>query len=193
MQKKEVLSANGKRHMVNRMKGAKPSATTKTIPYNEIKRKDEESAIEESHLFPNLYTLSFHPLLSASKSPLLSISFPTFPTSLFPNCEDEGLFSTHGTVVENGKKHRQNIHLINHFPPSEGVSEVSKRVNEWARRRAWAKRAMRSKRMCERTSETTSEWPSTLCVYSWIIRPTLPWHKCHETLIQVCHGDEESI
>ena len=34
------------------------------------------------------------------------------------------------TMVENGKKHRQNSHLIIHFPTSEGVSEVSKRVNE---------------------------------------------------------------
>ena len=35
-----------------------------------------------------------------------------------------------GTMVENGKKHRQNSHLINHFPTSEGVSEVSERANE---------------------------------------------------------------
>ena len=34
------------------------------------------------------------------------------------------------TMVENGKKHRQNSHLINHCPTSEGVSEVSKRANE---------------------------------------------------------------
>ena len=34
------------------------------------------------------------------------------------------------TKVENGKKHRQNIHLIIHFPMSEGVSEVSERANE---------------------------------------------------------------
>jgi len=29
-----------------------------------------------------------------------------------------------------GKKIRQNSNLINHFPTSEGVSEVSERVNE---------------------------------------------------------------
>ena len=34
------------------------------------------------------------------------------------------------TMVENGKKHRQNSHLIIHFPTSEGVSEVSERANE---------------------------------------------------------------
>ena len=34
------------------------------------------------------------------------------------------------TMVENGKKHRQNSHLIIRFPTSEGVSEVSERVNE---------------------------------------------------------------
>ena len=103
--------------MVNRIKGAKPSATTKTIPYNEIKRKAEGSAIEESHLFSELYTLSFHPLLSASKSPLLSVSSPTFPTSLLPNCEDEGLH--YGTKLGHFET------SIIQFPTSEGVSEVS--------------------------------------------------------------------
>ena len=34
------------------------------------------------------------------------------------------------TMVENGKKHRQNSHLIIHFPTSEGVSEGSERANE---------------------------------------------------------------
>ena len=33
-------------------------------------------------------------------------------------------------MVENGKKHRQNSHLIIRFPTSEGVSEVSERANE---------------------------------------------------------------
>ena len=31
------------------------------------------------------------------------------------------------TMVENGKKNRQNSHLIIHCPTSEGVSEVSER------------------------------------------------------------------
>ena len=35
-----------------------------------------------------------------------------------------------GTMVENGKKRRQNSHLIIHCPTSEEVSEVSERVNE---------------------------------------------------------------
>ena len=34
------------------------------------------------------------------------------------------------TMVENGKKDRQNSHLIIHCPTSEGVSEVSERANE---------------------------------------------------------------
>ena len=37
--------------------------------------------------------------------------------------------SSPGTVVENGKKHRQNSHLIIHCPTSEGVSKVSERAN----------------------------------------------------------------
>ena len=60
------------------------------------------------------------------------------------------------TMVENRKKNRQNSHPIFHFPTSEGVSEVSERVDEWAQRRARAKRAVRSKRTserCERTSD----------------------------------------
>ena len=36
------------------------------------------------------------------------------------------------TMVDNRKEHRQNSHLIIHFPTSEGVSEVSERANEWA-------------------------------------------------------------
>ena len=62
------------------------------------------------------------------------------------------------------KKHRHNSHLIIHFPTSEGVSKVSERANEWAQRRARAKRAVRSKQTserCERMSKRTSEWPST--------------------------------
>ena len=74
-------------------------------------------------------------------------------------------------MVENGKKHRQSSHLIIHFPTSEGVNEVSERVNDWAKRRARAKRTVRSKQTserCERTSERTSEWPSTtVCILGW--------------------------
>ena len=33
-------------------------------------------------------------------------------------------------MVENGKKHRQNSHLIIHCPTSKGVSEVSEGVSE---------------------------------------------------------------
>ena len=33
-------------------------------------------------------------------------------------------------MVENGKKYRQNSHLIIHCPTSEGVSEVSERTSE---------------------------------------------------------------
>ena len=34
------------------------------------------------------------------------------------------------TMVENGKKDRQNIYLIIYFPTSEGVSKVSERASE---------------------------------------------------------------
>ena len=56
------------------------------------------------------------------------------------------------------------------FRMSSGVSE---QANEWAQWSTRAKQAVRSKQMserCERTSERTSEWPKTLCVYSLIIR-----------------------
>ena len=72
--------------------------------------------------------------------------------------------SSQHTMGQNRKKHRINSHPINPCPTSEGVSEVSERANEWAQRRARAKRAVPSKRTserCERTSERTSEWPST--------------------------------
>ena len=61
------------------------------------------------------------------------------------------------TMGQNREKHLINSHLINYCPTSEGVSGVSERAHEWAQRRALAKRAVRSKR----TSERTSEWPST--------------------------------
>ena len=76
-------------------------------------------------------------------------------------------------MVENGKKHRQNSHLMNHCPTSEGVSEVSERANEWAVRRARAKRAVRSKRTserCERTDERVAQYFS---LYFWFIWPTV--------------------
>ena len=51
---------------------------------------------------------------------------------------------------------------IIHFPTSSGVEEWA---NVWAQPSVQAKQAMRSNQMnewCERTSERTSEWPSTL-------------------------------
>ena len=59
--------------------------------------------------------------------------------SLFLRCEDAPIMYMveeeeeqvpRGTMVENRKKHRQNSHLIDHCPTSEGVSEESKRANE---------------------------------------------------------------
>ena len=44
------------------------------------------------------------------------------------------------------------------------MSKVSEWAKQWAQRSTWVKWAVRSKRMserCERTSERTSEWPST--------------------------------
>ena len=91
------------------------------------------------------------------------------------------------TMVQNRKKHRINSHLIIHFPTSEGVSKVSERANEWAQRSARAKRVGRSKQTnerYERTSERTSEWPST---YIWVLGWSGPkctkkrrLSKCHE-------------
>jgi len=82
--------------------------------------------------------------------------------------KDDWFFYRYCTMVENRKKHRQNRYSIIHCPTSEGVSEVSERANEWAQRRARAKRAVRSKQTserCERTSKRTSEWPSTsICI-----------------------------
>ena len=90
---------------------------------------------------------------------------------LQPNHEDSGtitLWRRRSTMVKNRKKHRQNSHPIIHCPTSEGVSEVSERANEWAQRRARAKRAVWSKRTserCERKSKWTSKWPSTtVCI-----------------------------
>ena len=75
------------------------------------------------------------------------------------------------TMVQNSMILR---HQNSYFPMSEGVSEVSERANEWAQRRARAKRAVRSKRTserCERTSERTSEWPSTYVLIFGYSRP----------------------
>ena len=59
---------------------------------------------------------------------------------------------------------------------------MSERASECAQRSARAKRAVRSKRMserCERTSERTSEWPSTLRVHFIVILPTV--ERCERT------------
>ena len=71
---------------------------------------------------------------------------------------------------QNRKKHRQNSRPIINCPTSEGVSKVSEWVNKWVQRRAWAKRAVRSKRMsarCERMSGRTSKWPISVLFYFW--------------------------
>ena len=68
------------------------------------------------------------------------------------------------TMGQNWEKHRKNRHLKSHCPMSKEVSEVSERANDWAQRRARAKRAVRS----ERTSERTSKWPSTpVCILGY--------------------------
>ena len=68
------------------------------------------------------------------------------------------------TMGQNRKKHRLNSHLIIHCPTTKGVSEVI--AVEGA---SEAKRAVRSKQTserCERTSERTGEWPSSLvCIF----------------------------
>jgi len=58
------------------------------------------------------------------------------------------------TMVDYRKKHRQNSHLINHYPTSEGASEVSERANEWA------------VRANERTDERVAQHFS---LYSWLL------------------------
>ena len=48
------------------------------------------------------------------------------------------------------------------------MSEVSEQASEWVQRRAWAKRAVPSKRMserCERMSGRTSKWPISVLFY----------------------------
>ena len=67
-------------------------------------------------------------------------------------------------MVENGKKHRQNSHLINHCP----TSEKSEQANEWEQRRARAKRAMRSKRMSERYKRTDERVAQYCSLYFWL-------------------------
>ena len=55
---------------------------------------------------------------------------------------------------------------------------VCEQANQCAQQSLKAKRAVRSKRVsawCKRTSKQTSEWPSTFCVFSLIIRLTVQW------------------
>ena len=77
-------------------------------------------------------------------------------------------FSSPGTMVQNRKNAAK---IAFHFPTSKGVSEVSKRANEWVQQIAWAKQAGQSKQTSERyerTSERTSEWPSTsVCIFGY--------------------------
>ena len=58
------------------------------------------------------------------------------------------------TMDENGKKYRQNGHLIIHFPMSEGVSEVSEREKQAGGSKLTSER-------CEHTSKWASKWHST--------------------------------
>ena len=54
------------------------------------------------------------------------------PRDILSNCKVSGLEYERlsYTMVENGKKHRQNSHLINHFPTSEWVEWASERTSE---------------------------------------------------------------
>ena len=61
-------------------------------------------------------SLFFHPDSQSNFLSPLSSCLPSFLSSC--------------TMVENRKKHRQNSHLINHYPTSEGMSEVSERASK---------------------------------------------------------------
>ena len=81
------------------------------------------------------------------------------------------------TMVEDGKKHRQNSHLIIHFLTNEGVSEVSERANEWAQRRAGAKQAV-SILVCSRPrwggcARRNLFWWDFHCFMNWSQLPIL--------------------
>ena len=57
-------------------------------------------------------------------------SFIVAKLDIFDSIDEISISKRESTMVENGKKHRQNCYLIIHFPTSEGVSEVSERANE---------------------------------------------------------------
>ena len=68
----------------------------------------------------------------------------------------------------NYAENRKNIHLIIHFPTSEGVNEVSKRANKWAQwckaeqPREWAAQAN------ERTGERVAQYSSLDSRLFWL-------------------------
>ena len=100
--------------------------------------------LSSQYHYLNLTSLSRFPYVTLTSSPdhltitsLTRVGERTIRSRFVPETWAE-VGDLQCTMVENGKKHRQNSHLIIHFLTSE---------------------------RCERTSERTSEWPSTsVCI-----------------------------
>ena len=87
----------------------------------------------------------------------------------------DGLRARRNTPLHYGTKPGHFQTSIIHFLTSEEASKVSERANEWAQRRAWAKQAVRSKRMsegCERTDEPVAQY---LHLDSCLFRTIVHW------------------
>ena len=109
---------------------------------------------------------------------LIRIDDMLLPYQWFNSCINPWLWKR-VTVGRNCMKSTHSIHRHKSLSHELGSEWVSERANEWAQRSARTERAVRSKRMserCERTSEQTSEWPSTLRIDFIVFQPTVTWY-----------------
>ena len=96
-----------------------------------MKRGGEgERKAKHGEILPSSFThiCLFSTQVVIFKDNLMDIPRRSIPSK--PKDSSPGLAFAKGAMVENRKRHRQNSNLINDFPTSEGVSEVSERANE---------------------------------------------------------------
>ena len=122
------------------------------------------------------------PTLLRSKLLLLSCELPLDLFLAWLDCSISILpaDSVRGKQIEGlwcntDRKHRINSHPIFHFPTSEGVSKVSKRVSA-AERGSEASSAEQANEWAVRANERTDERMTQYCsLDSWLFWPTVCW------------------
>ena len=93
------------------------------------------------------------------------------------------------TMAQDGRKHRKNIHLIIHFPMSEGVSKMSEQTSERSEACEWSKQGGASEWVggaSERTIRRVAQY--------FILDPCIFWTivSSYEVFLRQLRGNKKS-